>query len=631
MNVIIPIGGVGSRFQKHNYEEPKPLINALTKPMITWVIDSLVGYDYELYIAYNNVLEKYNFESIIKTLYPKHQIKMMKLTVQTKGAIDTINKLCDIINNENPVLCIDCDTFYTCDILKHTENIKNGVIAFEDSNIYENPPYSYITFDKENEISNIEEKKKISNYACSGAYKFQNKHIIKRYYQEYETQAEGELYTSKFIRYLIARGKKFNSVIINAQKVHNLGTPLNLQIFCNNYPINSLYDMPKIDAKRICFDLDNTLVTSPETNGDYTTVLPITININMCNYLKKLGHYIIIYTARKMKSYMGNEGKCIANVGKITLNTLDEFHIQYDEIYFGKPYADYYIDDKAINAAHNLEKALGCYTNVSPRFFNKVELNTYKTIIKKSRNELNGEIYYYKNIPYEIKDMFPVYFGSKNAYEYEIEYIEGISLSKQLMSSKQFVLDILPEVFESINRFHKLEYKDTKQIRIEGLYAEKIESRFIDNFETYGNIEDSNDIYEKLMNYFETSKISKICVMHGDPVFSNIIVNMFGKFKFIDMRGCVGDQLTIFGDMFYDYGKLYQSIIGYDYILNDQKIDYQFVNEAKKIFEKQINNEKYIQHIKMVTASLIFSMLPLHDDKLKITKYIQLIKQHCIL
>jgi len=60
-----------------------------------------------------------------------------------------------------------------------------------------------------------------------------------------------------------------------------------------------------LKKQRYCFDLDNTLVTFPTIPGDYSSVLPIQQNIDMLNYLKKLGHEIIIYTARRMKTHKG--------------------------------------------------------------------------------------------------------------------------------------------------------------------------------------------------------------------------------------------------------------------------------------------------------------------------------------
>src|SRR6201999_4655424 len=41
LNIIIPIGGIGSRFQKEGYRFPKPLINIVGRPMICWLIERL--------------------------------------------------------------------------------------------------------------------------------------------------------------------------------------------------------------------------------------------------------------------------------------------------------------------------------------------------------------------------------------------------------------------------------------------------------------------------------------------------------------------------------------------------------------------------------------------------------------
>ena len=39
--MMIPLGGLGSRFQKEGYTRPKPCVQVMGKPMILWVLDSL--------------------------------------------------------------------------------------------------------------------------------------------------------------------------------------------------------------------------------------------------------------------------------------------------------------------------------------------------------------------------------------------------------------------------------------------------------------------------------------------------------------------------------------------------------------------------------------------------------------
>lgn len=140
---------------------------------------------------------------------------------------------------------------------------------------------------------------------------------------------------------------------------------------------------------RICFDFDNTLVTFPKIKDDYTSVLPIQKNIDILNYLKSFfGHTIIIYTARRMKTYNGNIGKVFSDIGKITFDTLEKFNIPFDEIYFGKPYADVYIDDLALNCYDNIEKALGFYMNkVSPRDFNSISTKSIEIYVKNQKKD----------------------------------------------------------------------------------------------------------------------------------------------------------------------------------------------------------------------------------------------------
>ena len=89
------------------------------------------------------------------------------------------------------------------------------------------------------------------------------------------------------------------------------------------------------------------------------------------------------------------------------------------------------------------------------------------------------------------------------------------------------------------------------------------------------------------------------------------------------MRGKI-DRETIHGDIYYDYAKIYQSLMGYDFILNDIEINDAYLKPLRKYFES-----KYMfDYLKILTASLYISFLPLHeyDDK-KFSKYINIIKE----
>ena len=148
---------------------------------------------------------------------------------------------------------------------------------------------------------------------------------------------------------------------------------------------------------------------------------------------------------------------------------------------------------------------------------------------------------------------------------YNIEKINGITANEMYLSG---ILEIkhLKHIMNSLKRIHSSDIENyDKNVDIYHNYSNKIKERF-ENFD-YNKFENSNKIYQELIDSFKLYKNAKISIIHGDPVLTNILFNNFGKIKFIDMRGNLGEKKTILGDSFYDWAKLYQSLIGYDEIL----------------------------------------------------------------
>ena len=98
---------------------------------------------------------------------------------------------------------------------------------------------------------------------------------------------------------------------------------------------------------KICIDLDGVVAGFKAEGQTYADVPPIPGAVEKLKSLKAAGHYLILYTARHMKTCQGNVGSVVARVGQITLDWLKRHEVPYDEIYFGKPWADIYIDDNA--------------------------------------------------------------------------------------------------------------------------------------------------------------------------------------------------------------------------------------------------------------------------------------------
>ena len=99
---------------------------------------------------------------------------------------------------------------------------------------------------------------------------------------------------------------------------------------------------------RICIDLDGVICRLREPGQQYADLQPVPGAIEKLRQLKAAGHYIIICTARHMKTCQGNVGMVVARQGAVTLDWLKRHNIEYDEIHFGKPHAQVYIDDNAV-------------------------------------------------------------------------------------------------------------------------------------------------------------------------------------------------------------------------------------------------------------------------------------------
>jgi len=98
---------------------------------------------------------------------------------------------------------------------------------------------------------------------------------------------------------------------------------------------------------RIVIDLDGTICPIKQNGERYEDLIPTPGAIEKLRELKGAGHYIIIQTARNMATQESNLGKVMRNIGKVTLDWLVRYNVPYDEIYFGKPNAHLYIDDRA--------------------------------------------------------------------------------------------------------------------------------------------------------------------------------------------------------------------------------------------------------------------------------------------
>jgi hypothetical protein len=159
---------------------------------------------------------------------------------------------------------------------------------------------------------------------------------------------------------------------------------------------------------------------------------------------------------------------------------------------------------------------------------------------------------------------------------------------------------------------------------IKNNYIKKIQDRYNKNDYFF---EDSDEIFKCIINKLETHyKPTLAGVIHGDFWFSNIILDYDDNIKLIDMKGQVDGILSLNGDIYYDYGKLLQSVLGYDLIINDCVIDDNYINFIQEyFFQKCKDIQLDIEFLKVVTLSFLFSNIYFIDTskKLKVWAFIK--------
>lgn len=111
--------------------------------------------------------------------------------------------------------------------------------------------------------------------------------------------------------------------------------------------LDAVYSDIMKGGKRFVFDIDG-VITRDGKGTDYTTALPNEPMIRIINDLYEAGNEIILFTARGYVT--GIDWR------ETTQKQLKQWNVHYHELHFGKPNADYYVDDRmlSLNALYKM-------------------------------------------------------------------------------------------------------------------------------------------------------------------------------------------------------------------------------------------------------------------------------------
>ena len=616
MKYILLCGGSGKRLTLDT-GFPKPLNHVLGIQSLEYILEGIPSND--IYIIINKDLKEYNFDTIVEHLTKKN-INYTYLERYTRGPVETAYLgIKNLFDNDEQICFFDNDTIYN---LNDTVFPKTSFIGYCNIDTNENLPYCYLDISS-NKLINIKEKQRISNsYGC-GIYGFQTKSVFMNVAKEliYSNNTyKNEFYMSSLYNILLNNNHNIETILVKSALC--IGTPSDIKNSITKIPFKQI---------RICFDIDNTILKYRKKNETYKECKEIDKITYLLKELKKKGHTIILYTARGMKTQNSNLGSLMKYNAIDTFEVLEKYGIEYDEIYFGKPHADLYIDDKAFNPYLNLYDSIGFQdileeynrTKVVSNSTNKFNLITKKSnkIIKKGpSSSMTGEIFFYNSIQdREIQHLFPEYISSLiNLGEAELTlgYVQGFTLY-ELLKDELLTKDHILLVLNKLDELHNS--KGTINISKDDIYnnyIDKLKKRILNKndypFENTNNIVEHIDIH--LKKYLFKESITPSTVVHGDPWFSNTLLTIDNKIIFLDMKGDINGKLTTNGDALTDFGKIYQSLLGFDAIINNTYINESYMDELKNLFMNEMEKRNYsIKDLYSVTACLISKTLSFLD------------------
>lgn len=170
MQILIPMGGAGSRFSAAGYDRPKPFIEFYGKTMIENVVENL-GYRNH----YTLVTQRKHYDDF-RPVFDRIARDVMELNVSlldgmTQGAAESCLAAKNMVNQDLPLMIANCDQMMDWDEIRFKawflDSGLDGVIMTFDS---QSPKNSYAEINDQGLVVRTAEKQVISKHATNGIY-----------------------------------------------------------------------------------------------------------------------------------------------------------------------------------------------------------------------------------------------------------------------------------------------------------------------------------------------------------------------------------------------------------------------------------------------------------------------------
>jgi NDP-sugar pyrophosphorylase family protein len=236
LQVLMPMGGLGSRFTKEGYTIPKPMIEVDGKPMLMRALDSFANIEniQHIFVIRKEHDEAYDLANQIKAHLPNAKISV--LNHDTGGAVESCLVAKEHIDDSLPITIADCDIYFESKTyfdkiaqVQETGKPDGMLLTFAS----DNARYSYVELDTDGKAIRTAEKVVISNHAILGGYFFKSGTLFKELAEEFMNQdlPEGlkEYFMSHLFNMLLERDGDIE--IADIDVMHIFGTPEELKAY----------------------------------------------------------------------------------------------------------------------------------------------------------------------------------------------------------------------------------------------------------------------------------------------------------------------------------------------------------------------------------------------------------------
>lgn len=227
-NIVVPMAGRGSRFLEQGYTDSKPFIDVNGKPMIQKVIENL-NFEFDdnfkvIILCQKEDYEKYNFE-LFPEIFQHDNIEIVQIDGITEGAACTLLLAKEFIDNDTPMLSFNTDQMIDYNVeetFNKMSQYDGGIPCFWG----DSEDWSYAKTDEKGLVTEVAEKKVISNDATAGYYYWSKGSDFVKYAEQMinsNDRVNNEFYVAPVYNYAVKDGK--NICITQVDKVYELGTP----------------------------------------------------------------------------------------------------------------------------------------------------------------------------------------------------------------------------------------------------------------------------------------------------------------------------------------------------------------------------------------------------------------------